>query len=331
MLSTVLAGGPRRAAQPPRTPVHRRAVALMQQQEQDFRVDVRRTASEMKQLLHDSENACNTVELAISTEQLERILMHQLYAPAGSRPKYVFFDVDECLVMPATPFIDGLPGSDALVRKLVLCGETVHAALRRKMIEAYYSAPLTLVDAGTTAPAPRPSTSADSPSSGLRLHAARGRTTPCRRRPLPTRGRPAPAHRRPARPRRERARPDEPRLEQLAFPLRLAQRASGRGAGGKGPRPCLRIAPHRLAWWLPRLRPPRRTPERRLRAACTRVVASGARLSLLPRRGACHFAPARWRRSSGTASASRRWPTSSAASTATTPRRAASCTPAASR
>lgn len=148
MLSTVLAGGPRRAAQPPRTPVHRRAVALMQQQEQDFRVDVRRTASEMKQLLHDSENACNTVELAISTEQLERILMHQLYAPAGSRPKYVFFDVDECLVMPATPFIDGLPGSDALVRKLVLCGETVHAALRRKMIEAYYSAPLTLVDAG---------------------------------------------------------------------------------------------------------------------------------------------------------------------------------------
>ena len=118
----------------------------------------------MKQLLHDSENACNTVELAISTEQLERILMHQLYAPAGSRPKYVFFDVDECLVMPATPFIDGLPGTDALVRKLVLCGETVHAALRRKMIEAYYSAPLTLVDAGTTAPAPRPSTSADSPS-----------------------------------------------------------------------------------------------------------------------------------------------------------------------
>ena len=86
------------------------------------------------------------------------------FAPAGSRPKYVFFDVDECLVMPATPFIDGLPGTDALVRKLVLCGETVHAALRRKMIEAYYSAPLTLVDAGTTAPAPRPSTSADSPS-----------------------------------------------------------------------------------------------------------------------------------------------------------------------
>ena len=60
--------------------------------------------------------------------------------------------------------------------------EQARRAEEQMQIEAYYSAPLTLVDAGTTAPAPRPSTSADSPSSGLRLHAARGRT-PC---PLPT-------------------------------------------------------------------------------------------------------------------------------------------------
>ena len=82
-------------------------------------------------------DACNTVAEASSFLALERILLSQLASPSpSSRPQYVFFDLDECLVMPATPFIDGLPGSDALVRKLVLCGEAVHAALRRKMEEA---------------------------------------------------------------------------------------------------------------------------------------------------------------------------------------------------
>ena len=98
--------------------------------------------------LHD---ACNTVVSAVSTSvELKRVLQQQLESSDG--PRFVFFDLDECVVMPATPFIDGLPGTDALVSRLsFLYGEHVLSPLRRRMVEAYYSAPVILVDAGLPA------------------------------------------------------------------------------------------------------------------------------------------------------------------------------------
>lgn len=51
--------------------------------------------------------------------------------------------------MPSTPFIDGLPGSDRLMRRLAaLCGEDVLVALRQRMEAAYYAAPIHLLDDG---------------------------------------------------------------------------------------------------------------------------------------------------------------------------------------
>lgn len=51
--------------------------------------------------------------------------------------------------MPSTPFIDGLPGSDRLVRRLsALCSQEIVEALRQHMTDAYYRAPMRLVDAG---------------------------------------------------------------------------------------------------------------------------------------------------------------------------------------
>ena len=94
-------------------------------------------------------STCNRIVEASSTAELATILRQQLDATEPSaRPAYLFFDLDECMLMPATPFIDGLPGSDALTRKLVLCGDRVLTALRREMTEAYYEAPLKLVDDG---------------------------------------------------------------------------------------------------------------------------------------------------------------------------------------
>jgi len=95
-------------------------------------------------------NACNKIVSASSSTSLRRILRAQLVgSDISSRPRYVFFDLDECLVMPSAPFIDGLPGSDALVRRLrALCGQEVLAGLRQRMVEAYYDAPVALVDAG---------------------------------------------------------------------------------------------------------------------------------------------------------------------------------------
>ena len=96
-----------------------------------------------------STDSCNAIVHAGSAVALKQILLEQLLCSSpASRPRFMFFDLDECLVMPATPFIDGLPGSDALVRRLALCSEQVLAALRQKMVEAYYAAPLTLVDDG---------------------------------------------------------------------------------------------------------------------------------------------------------------------------------------
>jgi len=106
-------------------------------------------ASASSDVFDAAADACNSVIEANSKEALERILMAQLeVGDTSSRPRYVFFDLDECIVMPATPFIDGLPGTDALMSKLSLCGDVVLSALRREMEEEYYRAPMMLVDAG---------------------------------------------------------------------------------------------------------------------------------------------------------------------------------------
>ena len=109
-------------------------------------------------------DACNGIVEAASSLQLRRILLQQLSDPdTSARPRYIFFDLDECLVMPAVPFIDGLPGSDALVRRLLL-PEDMLETLRQRMREAYYRAPITLVDAGL------PTLIADLRARGVRVH-----------------------------------------------------------------------------------------------------------------------------------------------------------------
>ena len=109
---------------------------------------------------------CNTVEPASSIDALAEVLhQHLSFTDAESRPQYIFFDIDECLVMPATPFIDGLPGSDALNRKLdALCGDDIRRVLRQRMVEAYYRAPLKLVDPGL------PALISDVQARGVRIH-----------------------------------------------------------------------------------------------------------------------------------------------------------------
>jgi hypothetical protein len=93
-------------------------------------------------------DACNTVVQANTTNSLRQILRTQLEdAEPSSRPRYVFFDLDETVVLPKTPFIDGLPSSDRFTNRLeALCSGEVLAALRERMEQAYYAAPITLVD-----------------------------------------------------------------------------------------------------------------------------------------------------------------------------------------
>lgn len=65
--------------------------------------------------------------------------------------EYVFFDVDETLVISKTPFIYGMPGSDAFVRSMMGdCQKEVEKeqwdVLQEDMEAAYYNADIALVD-----------------------------------------------------------------------------------------------------------------------------------------------------------------------------------------
>merc|ERR1712216_66713 len=59
---------------------------------------------------------------------------------------YVFFDIDETIVMPHTPFIYGMPESDAFLDALGPCERRLLPELGPRMEAAYFGAPETLVD-----------------------------------------------------------------------------------------------------------------------------------------------------------------------------------------
>eukprot|EP00438_Fugacium_kawagutii_P022128 Skav230287 [mRNA] locus=scaffold2934:13073:13834:- [translate_table: standard] len=58
----------------------------------------------------------------------------------------VFLDLDETIVMPDTPFIFGMPGSDRFVANLDPCLKAAMPQLLARMEASYYAAPLQLVD-----------------------------------------------------------------------------------------------------------------------------------------------------------------------------------------
>lgn len=85
--------------------------------------------------------ACRQLTDAPSMGLLRELLI-------GSPAKHIFFDIDETIVMPDTPFIYGMPKSDAFLSALGPCERRVMSDLAQRMEAAYYAAPLTLVDAG---------------------------------------------------------------------------------------------------------------------------------------------------------------------------------------
>jgi len=84
----------------------------------------------------ESDSPCGRLSKASNVAELRELLSEQ----------YIFFDVDETLVMPDTPFIYGLPGSDAFLKKLQTAECPSYNNLTKRMEEAYYNARETLVD-----------------------------------------------------------------------------------------------------------------------------------------------------------------------------------------
>lgn len=65
----------------------------------------------------------------------------------GGEVDAVFFDIDETIVIPAAPFIDGLPRSDAFVQQLKKnCAESAFQRIDREMERLYYESPHILVE-----------------------------------------------------------------------------------------------------------------------------------------------------------------------------------------
>ena len=82
---------------------------------------------------------------------------------------HIFFDIDETILMPDTPFISGMPGTDAFLQNLGSCEQKLLPHLEKGMEAAYYSAAETLVDPGL------PSLIADLRGSGRRVLALTSR------------------------------------------------------------------------------------------------------------------------------------------------------------
>ncbi|CAE7706057.1 unnamed protein product [Symbiodinium sp. CCMP2592] len=61
---------------------------------------------------------------------------------------YAFFDIDETILMPRTPFIYGMPKTDAFLKSLGHCEREALVWIGPQMEEAYYAAPLQLVVQG---------------------------------------------------------------------------------------------------------------------------------------------------------------------------------------
>ena len=69
--------------------------------------------------------------------------LHELLADMHAR--YAFFDLDETIIIPDTPFIYGMPGPDVFLEALSPCEKSAMSWLGSRMEAAYYAAPLKLV------------------------------------------------------------------------------------------------------------------------------------------------------------------------------------------
>lgn len=86
--------------------------------------------------------ACATCSALIEAKSVQELpkLLRELEVTE------VFLDLDETIVMPDTPFIFGMPGSDGFVANLDPCLKAAMSQLIARMEASYYAAPLQLVD-----------------------------------------------------------------------------------------------------------------------------------------------------------------------------------------
>ena len=82
---------------------------------------------------------CGDLIHATTAEQLPKLLLDRGVTE-------VFLDLDETLVMPDTPFIFGMPGSDRFIEELDPCLMAALPKLAARMEASYYAASLQLVD-----------------------------------------------------------------------------------------------------------------------------------------------------------------------------------------
>ena len=92
-------------------------------------------------LAFSAEHRCGQMHHASTLAELEEILQ-------SLNTSQIFFDLDETLLMPETPFIYGMPESDAFLARLEPCEQAALQDLRPRMEAAYYASPLRLVDPG---------------------------------------------------------------------------------------------------------------------------------------------------------------------------------------
>lgn len=82
--------------------------------------------------------SCSRIDDAVDVETLSYLVRNVTH---------VFIDIDETLVLPKTPFIYGLPKSDAYMSHLSLtCDEETVGKLAGVMEDTYYDSPIQLVD-----------------------------------------------------------------------------------------------------------------------------------------------------------------------------------------
>lgn len=84
-------------------------------------------------------SSCRKLINATAAEQLPKVLRENQVTD-------VFLDLDETLLMPDTPFIFGLPGTDSFIEQLDPCLRAAMPELAARMEASYNAAALQLVD-----------------------------------------------------------------------------------------------------------------------------------------------------------------------------------------
>eukprot|EP01004_Peranema_trichophorum_P007851 NODE_6625_length_862_cov_54.510149_g6028_i0.p1 GENE.NODE_6625_length_862_cov_54.510149_g6028_i0~~NODE_6625_length_862_cov_54.510149_g6028_i0.p1 ORF type:complete len:276 (-),score=26.06 NODE_6625_length_862_cov_54.510149_g6028_i0:6-833(-) len=86
----------------------------------------------------------------VNAPNLDAVLSYiQQAESATSLKAYYFSDIDETLVLPACPFIYGLPRTDDFVSKIVNCSTDENNLISAQMESLYYGAPIFTVEPNT--------------------------------------------------------------------------------------------------------------------------------------------------------------------------------------